>query len=43
MVVHGLEEWAEAIRVAAQEGRIGRFASLAPNGREALRIGKGEA
>ncbi|KAB5582286.1 alcohol dehydrogenase [Coniochaeta sp. 2T2.1] len=39
--VYGLEEWEEAFRVAGEEGRMGRFALLAPNEKEALRTGKG--
>lgn len=34
--VFGLEEWEEAFKVAGEEGRMGRFALLAPNGKDVL-------
>jgi D-arabinose 1-dehydrogenase-like Zn-dependent alcohol dehydrogenase len=34
--VYGLEEWEEAFAKAGKEGRMGRFALLAPNGKEAF-------
>lgn len=34
--LYGLEEWEEAFTTAAEEGRMGRFVLLAPNGKGAL-------
>ncbi|OIW23028.1 NAD(P)-binding protein [Coniochaeta ligniaria NRRL 30616] len=34
--VYGLEEWEQAFKKAGEEGRMGRFALLAPNGKDAL-------
>ncbi|KAH8901928.1 putative alcohol dehydrogenase [Coniochaeta sp. PMI_546] len=34
--VYGLEEWEQAFKKAGEEGGMGRFALLAPNGKDAL-------